>query len=54
MYWMDGMEGGGRSTHSTHPENLHLHKSKGLSVDREGQSLVPIVCGLEVMHGIAA
>ena len=26
-------------------------KSKRLSVDRERQSLVPMVCGLAIMHG---
>ena len=28
MYWMDGMEGGGRSMDSANPENLHLHKEQ--------------------------
>ena len=28
MYWMDGMEGGGRSMDSAHPENLQLHKEQ--------------------------
>ena len=29
-------------------------KSKCLSVDREGRSLVPMVCGLPIMHRMVA
>ena len=51
MYWMDGMEGGGRSTDSTTQRTFTCIKSKCLSVDRERRSLVPMVCGLAIMHG---